>query len=442
MSNWLKATQRRVKEGFFQAVGLHHGTEDQEFDARLNKFITFTKELEKLNVSMMIWVDCMDMMCTSAYCISENLSRFCSETENENEPLKCVALAFQSVETDINDIVRKNIKSVFIDRCVKPIESILSIVPLINEKVSERKNSLLDYDFYKSKQQSELSNGKDLNHPNVIKITHKLNEADKNLESITNIIVEVIDEVMSFRPKMLEPELAAMVACMQFFSTTTSSMLSQIVPLIPQSASTTCLLSSMTQTSTLPHKDIVKALKRKLSSTNSGSDQLTIPPVYTRATALGGSVGGYGHIDISSVHKLTHGADSTNHSSRPSSYSQSSAKRLSSKEGIAFNTATSTSYVPLKGSSSRQAPIKLGATNITVPPTHPRANDPAASPTSFSDSTSIESSSRPSSSRPASDPTYNALSYQSNRAITIGKSTSLDHRVDNHRSQLQVWIRV
>lgn len=348
-----------MKEGFFQAVGLHTGTEDQEFDGRLSKFLHFSKDLEKLNASMIMWLECLDVMCASTVCISENISRFC-ENNDDGEPLKHVAHAFSAVEGDINNTLRKTVKLVFTDRCIKPIEAILSIVPLINAKVQDRKNLLLDHDFYKSKLQSEMAAGKDNNHPVIIKVSNKLSEVSKSLEGATSIIVEVVDEVLSFQPKMLQPEIAAMLACMYTLSSSTTSMLEKLLPLVPQSASTSCLLASLIQSDKLPHNEIVRTVREKLSA------ETSITPVYARPGALGGTAGGYGYIEFGSIHNLTHPSSHVT-AARPVSVSSPSPNSTSNSTSVpAYVKAASTN----RAISSRQTPIKLGAS-----PGRPQSQD-------------------------------------------------------------------
>jgi hypothetical protein len=62
---------------------------------------------------------------------------------------------FSTINKDIEVSLGGVTKSSIIAKCIEPILSILALVPAIDKKVSERKQLLLDYDFYKAKLQQE-----------------------------------------------------------------------------------------------------------------------------------------------------------------------------------------------------------------------------------------------------------------------------------------------
>lgn len=289
MTSWLKATQRRVKETILQSVGAHDKTLDQEFDDRCAKFISFYRDLTKVHMSMQLWLDSVDLLCGSWVGMGESLTKFCTSNDSDSS-LYDLAKGFSSIGNDVNIILKGIMKSIFIDRCLKPIESILAIVPIINQKIQERKNILLDVAFYNSKKQSEKSSGKDDNHPNVIKIINKLNESERLLKNLTDDIESCIDQLCSARPFMLGPEIASLIACMETFPLIISQKVGQMTSLIPQTASTKCLLLASIETAEINLKSngIVESLK-------SNSSSFPIEPVLRRTGAMGGTTGGYGH---------------------------------------------------------------------------------------------------------------------------------------------------
>jgi len=300
-----------VKETILQSVGAHNKTEDQDFDDKCNKFTSFSRDLTKVHLAMQLWLDSIDLMCASCVGIGESLSNFTSSGDSTcPSPVYRIAKAFESIGSDVNIALRQNMRTIFIDRCLRPIESILAIVPIVNEKIQQRKNLLLDSDFYKSKRRSEIQSGKDPDHPVVAKLTTKLNEANKSLEAITSDVVNCIDELVLRRPEMLSPELAATVACMEGFFASTSAQLSQLLPLIPQSASTTCLLAASLES----HKPLKSS--ETLEELLASKEKVEVAPVFYRTGACGGTSGGYGHVGFeegvgTTIDVLLHSTDSS-----------------------------------------------------------------------------------------------------------------------------------
>lgn len=292
VSKWLKSTQRRVKETILQSVGAHDKTDDGIFDEKYQSFISFTRDLAKVHLSMQLWLDSIDLMCASTVGIGESLATFCTNSsQGEETPLLDVARAFHAIGSDFNTIVRTTMRSTFIDRCMKPIESILAVVPVINEKIQKRKNIRLDADFYRSKLSSEQSTGKADDHPVILKLSSKLKEATNSLNTITSELIDCIDELHSQREFMLGPEIAAMIACMQTFNSYSASHLSRLSPLMPQSASTSCLLLATfeSQRKLASHENI-DSLREK--------ENFPMQPVFIRPSAQGGTAGGYGYTPL------------------------------------------------------------------------------------------------------------------------------------------------
>lgn len=291
MTSWFKVTQRRVKETILQSVGAHDKTEDQEFDEKCAKFTLFYHDLTKVHLSMQLWLDSIDLLCGSWVGMGESLNKFCTTgSDSENSPLSDIIKCFSLIGNDVNSVLKGVIKSIFIDRCMKPIESILAIVPIINQKIQERRNLLLDVGFYNSKKQSEKNSGKDDNHPNVIKLTNKLNESERLLHNLTGDIDSCIDQLCSARSYMLGPEIAALISCMESFPLIISQKVGQMTPLIPQTASTTCLLLASIETAEINLKSngLVETLQSNITS-------FPIQPTLRRTGAMGGTTGGYGH---------------------------------------------------------------------------------------------------------------------------------------------------
>lgn len=278
--SWFKVAQRRVKEGLLQAVGAHQGTEDKEFDDRVAKFQQMMRDLHKIQLSTQHWIEAVDAMCTASVKLSEGLAQF-HGSEATSTTLHDLTRCICAVQTDAQNVFRKSIRNTYIERVIKPIESILSIEPIVKEKLDKRKNLLLDSDFYKSKLQNEVASGKDATHPTVEKIARKLMESNKALNAMCEEIVAIFDEVEQNRQFMLGPELSAWVACQH--SVATAAPLQQVLPLMPQSAATLCLISTHTEANCrLQGPEIIRKLRSAPPS------HLPLQPIYQRPRSLGG----------------------------------------------------------------------------------------------------------------------------------------------------------
>jgi hypothetical protein len=70
-------------------------------------------------------------------------------------PYQDVIDLFEKINFDITKVLQPSLRSTVMNRCIKPINSILSHVTPIYEQIGKRKNILLDFDVYKSKAHKE-----------------------------------------------------------------------------------------------------------------------------------------------------------------------------------------------------------------------------------------------------------------------------------------------
>jgi hypothetical protein len=339
-------------------------------------------------MSLQLLLDSIDIMCASFVGAGETLSSFCVVGDDSNITMSELSKAFLAVGNDINNTLKGAMRLIFIDRVLKPIESILAIVPLMNQKIQDRKNVLLDSAFYKSKLQSELSSGKDNDHPTVQKLTNKFNEANKSLNSLSTEVINCIEEIDLNRPAMLGPEIAALVACMDCLPAAISRHCAQLNPLIPQAASTKCLLlaSFSASESNLKSPPLIANLK-------SNGSQLPCKPIYMRPGALGGTTGGYGHIGFiegivspvdsllqsSSFSSLPTAALSPSRDSTSLSWRDSRAMSLKPTDPTSPSSSSNSTNPPSNSRiiSSKRPVVKLGE---DLRPASTRAGAPKASP--------------------------------------------------------------
>jgi bridging integrator 3 len=376
MSSWLKATQRRVKETILQSVGAHNKTDDLKFDEICHKFTNFSRDLVKVHMTMQLWLDSIDLFCSSWVGMGESLTAFCTLSSEQNSDTQNLSLhqlskTFCLIGADVNSTLRGILKTIFMDRCLKPIESILAIVPIVNQKIQERKNVLLDVGFYKSKRQSELSSGKDPEHPSVVKLTNKLNESNRILETLSNDVISCVEELSYARANMLGPEIAALLACMETFPALIAQKVAQLHPLIPQTASTKCLLLASLEAadSSLKSNALVDSLRNDPSI-------FPVEPTLRRTGAFGGTSGGYGQAGFleglmssfdtlmkqsSPMNSKANAADIEFRDSSTSRDSQSTRISSSSNFSDTSSTQTASQSVSCRVTSSTKRPIiKLG----------------------------------------------------------------------------------
>lgn len=99
----------------------------------------------------------------------------------------------------------------------------------------------LDFDSYRSRLSTEAA--KDPNSVATQKLEFKLEQAAMNLNNITSEISNRIVEIEQSRPTMLAAEFASIVACSHHQFSQMSLLLEKMLPLLPQSGATLCLLS-------------------------------------------------------------------------------------------------------------------------------------------------------------------------------------------------------
>jgi hypothetical protein len=131
------------------------------------------------------------------------------------------------------------------EMCLRPLESILSLSALVNEKEKIIKSSTLDCDHFKSRKDSELLSGKLSDHPTVVKLTEQLKDAERIVEWETLCVMNFFDRIDVHMSTMLGPETSVLVGTLQFSHNSSSHLLSQLNTFLPQSAATICELSSL-----------------------------------------------------------------------------------------------------------------------------------------------------------------------------------------------------
>lgn len=299
---------------------------------------------------MELWLDCFDAFCFSSQILTETLKNYHVHSPYENQPIyngsddiphrespyKGVAMELDRCVTDIHCNLRPAITGLFKERCLRPVEYMLSLAPDIIEKVQQRKLSLLDFDAHKSKMEKEHAAGRDNSHPSVSKKIQKFNESAIKLETLQKSIEKSMKEFQIARPVTLGPELASFTACMYCFSSTMSNSVVGVLPEIPQAISSMAMIDNRFAEEKIRfekergsiHYDLhhhrLSTLSEKVISTK------VIDPITIRSSAMGGSYGGYGEVPSSSL--MTKGVGLESDASIKTSGSDTESNRLSTEK--------------------------------------------------------------------------------------------------------------
>jgi len=323
-----------------QAVGAHRGSENVEFDEKIREFNLHVNEIQRIREAMHIWSDAVDTFCAANVILADAFHRHfdsCRDEQSVPQSYRSIATAFKKIEYDINNVLRPTVKEVFYKRCIEPTESIVAMVPAINEQIHLRKQILLDFDSYNAKIQNDASAGRD---PNM-KTKAKLSKTTQELASVQESIKNSLREFNSAKPNMLGNELAAAVACIYHLSSTSAVNLAKILPFIPQTSSTLCILcsqsskhkaqslsslrkSQQTQQNQQPQVSVATILSviseqqeklQRISSTSRPSEPepelSVVRPIVSRSGFAGGKDGGYG-VSSSVQYSAAIGADTDN----------------------------------------------------------------------------------------------------------------------------------
>lgn len=273
--------RRRVKETLRQTVGVSSATDDEKFDERVREWEANVDKLREIKESMELFLDSWATFALAGSMMCEKMTtNFGSSSSSANK--EAVGL-FESISHDINNVIQPVLRNTVLKRCIQPIDSVLSLIAPIYDKMSARKEVLLDFDAYKTKLQNEFSTG---NTTQMDKIQDKFQEASRKLALVQNEILHSMLEFETALPSMLGNEFTALVATMYFSSSSSAILMSQMLPFLPQAASTLCLLSLATATPVLSSPMCVEEIHKRQFD--------PVVPTLSRPETQGGAVGGYG----------------------------------------------------------------------------------------------------------------------------------------------------
>ena len=207
-------------------------------------------ELHRVKESMELWLETFDMFCSSSHMLGGVFKNFFSmgtSGTTKNSTYLYTATAFEEILKDLKNIIQPSVKELFINRCLKPLLSILALVPPINEQILSRKTMLLDFDSFRAKLEKEIAAGRDASHPSSNKNLAKLDESSKRLWEAQLNIYALFDEFENAKGIMLGAEFTAFLGCFYHHSSATSDLVGLLLPALPQVCSSLAILDSKLQ---------------------------------------------------------------------------------------------------------------------------------------------------------------------------------------------------
>jgi hypothetical protein len=271
-----------------------------EFTSKLHNFKEHIDEIQKVRDAMQLYSDAVEATIAAQVVLGDALDSYYKSscktmtTEQKNNPPAChnVAQAFKKATLEMYGHVRPAVHEVFVSRCVRPVTFILSRVPAVHEQISQRKKLIASF----HEVQATIDSHKDSGSLVLAKHEAKLHEVTIELGHMDSTLTSTLDEFSESRPKMLAQELASVVACSYHQSNMLCDQLSVLLPLLPQAASSLCLLQAAAATR---EKKVNKNLSNDVSASilNSLVCQINEDGVILeRGKFSGGRAGGYGLI--------------------------------------------------------------------------------------------------------------------------------------------------
>ena len=241
MANWFKTQKRRIKEEFLQSIGAHERTTDFGFDQKCHKFYMLDRVLQDIHASFTAYLESIDALSRASSAVSSGLT---SLYTFENCAFDKTARDAIDTHGAITKIVVPAVKRAFVDMVIKPCGTLLAKMPEIHQMIERRKQLLLDFDSYRSRYAAESQRGK--TSASAEKLSNKLETTKAALHSLEEQILHRFDELEQERPSMLVSELSSLVSCETHFHATCAEHLGNLLPVLPQAATSMCLLASYT----------------------------------------------------------------------------------------------------------------------------------------------------------------------------------------------------
>ena len=270
-----------------------HAPIDEEFESRLHDFHEHTDKLKRVRVAMQLYMDAAGAMSRAESILADAFDSYYKTSlsgggdDSARPPCHAVAECFSKTMTDRFAVQRAAINNIMSNRCIKPVTAILSKVAPIQERIKLRKSLLSDRDTSLKSLQRERDGGKPHDDPLVQRHSVRLDEVSLNLGRVISAVDASLADFKQARPYMLAQEMAAVIGCLYYNSTSTIQAVGRLLPLLPQVSSTLCVLNAMGTQKKRPSSLTVENLR-------------AVEVQIVRKSIFGGRYGGYGLIDSSS----------------------------------------------------------------------------------------------------------------------------------------------
>lgn len=256
------------------------------FEERIRILESRFNELRKIKESFELYIDSLAVFSASASILCDSLAKHYSmSSSQETKPYENVVNLFGNVTSDITNIVQPAIRATISNRCLRPINAILVQSVQIFEKIARFKSMLSDFEYYNSKSHKDA------------KVVTKIGELTKEIIVAQDDIEESLSQFEAAFPTMLGNELVASIASMSFYFSSSAVLYNELLPFIPQAASTLCILSLTTASAGL-----LKSPKAFMEAESSKDVKPLTPiaPILARSGLSGGSHGEYGILGLPS----------------------------------------------------------------------------------------------------------------------------------------------
>jgi hypothetical protein len=246
---------------------------------------------------MEIWIESFEAFSQATAVLTDAWHTFhCQSpyrTQQEESPFLGVSTKLNGILLTVDEKIRPVVQATFNDKCIKPINSLLTLAQPMNDSLQQRKTLLAEFDSLRMKIEKEA---RDSHHPNVERKKQKLEESAKKLGGVQTYVYSTFREFELARSHTLGPELAVFISCIYSFSASLHNSLSELIPLVPQCGVTFAHMDSIkvmnlvehTSQTTLTHQGSQLGLKKNLVR--------TVEPIFERTAYEGGTIGGYGMI--------------------------------------------------------------------------------------------------------------------------------------------------
>ena len=275
-----------------RAVGFEsEQTETPEFTKRVVEFKTHVNDLQKVRDALQLYSDSMEAMLAAQVVLGDALDAYYrssmktastseeSTNDNSREDNKKsmihhnVARLYKGFGNNMQYTMRPVLHEVFVSRCVRPVNFILARVPFVDDLLKARKKLVAEFNDTRM-QYSEKQSG-----VKAQQLEEKLVSLQTQIATNNHSLMLSLDEFAVARPLMLKQEFASLVACSFHHFRTSANHLATLLPVLPQAASSLCLLQASSTVTDFP--PIPRNEER-------------VDIILERAKVVGGRTGGYG----------------------------------------------------------------------------------------------------------------------------------------------------